>query len=64
MQFGILAAGGGGGLVGAAPGHERRSPSIRPESVEHYPSERLLTSRAPGIFSLVGQEIKRNLRIV
>jgi len=52
MQHGILGAGGVGGLVGAllARAGETVTLIVRPEVVEHYPHELLLSSRALGTF--------------
>jgi 2-dehydropantoate 2-reductase len=54
MQHGILGAGGVGGLVGAllARAGERVTLIVRPEAVEHYPHELLLSSRRLGTVSV------------
>lgn len=54
MQHAILGAGGVGGLVGAvlARAGERVTLIVRPDAVEHYPRELLLSTRASGTFSV------------
>jgi len=54
MQHAILGAGGVGGLVGAvlARAAETVTLIVRPDAVEHYPRELLVSSRASGAFSV------------
>ena len=54
MQHAILGAGGVGGLVGAvlARAGETVTLVVRPDAVDHYPHELVLSSRASGTFSV------------
>jgi 2-dehydropantoate 2-reductase len=54
MQHAILGACGVGGLVGAvlARAAETVTLIVRPDAVEHYPRELLVSSRASGAFSV------------
>ena len=69
MQHAILGVGGVGGLVGAvlARAGETVTLIVRPDAVEHYPRELLLSSRASGAFSVtvsVTSELSRPVDVL